>query len=282
MMRLGITTAAALSLCAGGAWAACGTSDDPCEVASGSYLISLPDTVDATTPVLVFLHGYGGNPRGTIGNRRLVDPMIAQGWAVVAPEGLRRGGEGPRSWNFYPGREGRDETAFLRAVADDAAERFGISADRVMLGGFSAGGFMTSYLACDAPETFAAYAPVAGGFWRPHPEGCAGPVKLLHTHGWSDTTVPLEGRKLGGGAYQQGDIWAGMEIWRKANRCPDDKPTSFSQTDVSHSGPFWKRQWDDCDSDSALEFVLWSGGHTLPSGWSEMAIEWFEEVTGEP
>ena len=40
----------------------------------------------------------------------------------------------------------------------------------------------------------AAYAPVAGSFWRPHPdmEACAGPVDLLHTHGWRDKTVPLD------------------------------------------------------------------------------------------
>lgn len=276
MMRLGLTTAAALSLCACGALAACAPSGNYCEIETGAYLIALPKKVEATTPVLVFLHGYGGSAKGTIGNRRLVDPMNAQGWAVVAPEGLRRGGEGPRSWTFYPGWEGRDETNFLRAVADDAAKRFGVSADQVMLSGFSAGGFMTSYLACQSPQTFAAYAPVAGGFWRPHPETCAGPVKLLHTHGWSDKTVPLEGRKLGGGAYQQGDIWAGMEIWRKTNQCADDKPTSFSQT-----GPFWHRLWNNCDSSSALEFILWPGGHTLPSGWSNMAIDWFEKVTGD-
>lgn len=264
----------AAGLMANMASAGCGDDPDPCKIADGVYHIELPDTPSSTTPVLVFLHGHGGAATATLGNRRLVDPFLARGWAVIAPQGKRRNETGPRSWTFFPGWTGRDETAFLGAVARDAAERFGLSESRTMLSGFSAGGFMVSYLACDAPDLFAAYAPVAGGFWKPHPDACAGPVRLLQTHGWTDTTVPLEGRSLGGGAYQQGDIFAGMEIWRAANDCPDEKPTGFAT-----SGPFQHRRWDKCATGSALEFVLWPGGHTVPAGWSDLAIDWFETVT---
>jgi len=265
-----------LLVTAGGADAKCGPNPDMCETDMGAYHISLPESGGKDAPVLVFLHGYGGNGKGTMGNRRLVTPMMNRGWAVIAPDGLRRDGDGPKSWNFFPGRTGRDETAFLKEVVADAAARFGTSVQNVMLSGFSAGGFMVSYLACEAPETFAAYAPVSGGFWRPHPQTCAGPVKLLHTHGWRDTTVPIEGRKLRGGMYQQGDIFAGLEIWRAANGCSDEKPSKFSET-----GEFWRRSWSDCSTDSALELAMWPGGHTLPGGWSDMAIDWFESVTGQ-
>ena len=132
---------------------------------------------------------------------------------------------------------------------------------------------MVTYLACEAPESFAAYAPVSGGFWRPHPAGCAGPVRLLHTHGWSDTTVPLEGRFLGGGRFQQGDIFAGLEIWRAANRCPDQRPDAHAAT-----GPFWRRSWTGCAPGSALELALFPGGHTVPEGWADLALDWFEAL----
>ena len=94
-------------------------------------------------------------------------------------------------------------------MLDDAEKRFNIDRDRVLMTGYSIGGSNVSYLACREPEIAAAFAPVAGGFWRPHPEDCAGPVKLLHTHGWRDQTVPLEGRPLGetpNGRVEQGDI----------------------------------------------------------------------------
>ena len=48
----------------------------------------------------------------------------------------------------------------MASVRDDAIARHGIDPDRIILSGFSVGGSMTAYLACAAPEAFAAYAPV--------------------------------------------------------------------------------------------------------------------------
>ena len=92
----------------------------------------------------------------------------------------------------------------------------------MVLGGFSIGGSMTSYLACAAPEAFDAYLPVSGGFWRPHPTECVGPVRLLHTHGWTDTTVPLEGCVVrvedinDPNGFVQGDIFYTLGMWCEA------------------------------------------------------------------
>ncbi|MHA6265078.1 CE1 family esterase [Arenibacterium sp. CAU 1754] len=273
-MRLG--SALGLAFAASTAAAGCGPSPDACPIAGGEYHLELPGAEAEKPPVLMFLHGAGGNGQNVMRNRTMVDAALARGYAVLAPTGARqfRGGKG-RLWVFYPGWEGRDETAFLKSVIQDATQRFDIDRGRVLLAGFSAGGFMVHYLACAAPETFAAYAPVSGGFWRPHPTACKGPVKLFHTHGWRDTTVPMEGRYLGNGRFQQGDIFAGLEIWRQANACPDQSPDGYAQT-----GDFMRRVWSKCAPGSALEFALFPGGHAVPKGWSEMVIDWFETVTG--
>jgi len=253
------------------AQAVCADQEGKCETPAGAYHIELPKQENA--PLVVFLHGYGGSGEGTMKNRRMVDPLLSRGYAVMAPEGAMRNGR--RSWNFYPGWDGRDETAFLTEVVADAATRHGIDPERVVLAGFSAGGFMVNYLACDAPGTFSAYAPVSGGFWRPHPGTCKGPVRLFHTHGWTDNVVPLEGRILGGGRFHQGDIFAGLEIWREANECVDTKPSGFSST-----GQFMRRHWSGCSEDSALELALFPGGHTVPAGWSDMMVDWYEGLPG--
>jgi len=200
------------------------------------------------------------------------DLLRARGYAVLAPTGSRSfGNRVGRVWNFFPGWEGRDEDQFLQDVADDATQRFGLDRERFLLAGFSAGGFMVNYLACDTPEAFAGYASVSGGFWRPQPEHCAGPIKLFHTHGWADKTVPLEGRSLRDGAFLQGDIFAGLEVWREANQCANQNPDSVSMT-----GEFWRRKWTRCASGSALEFAMFPGGHRVPTGWSDMVLDWFE------
>jgi polyhydroxybutyrate depolymerase len=238
----------------------------------GSYHAVLPDQGGGPLPAVVFLHGAGSNGTEVLRNASLVRAFQERGYAVLAPTGARQFGEGSgRSWNFLPGWDGRDEADFLRRVIRDAGERFGIDTNLVLLAGFSAGAFMVNYLACETPDAFAAYAPVAGGFWRPLPVACAGPVRLFHTHGWKDAIVPIEGRFLANKSFQQGDIFAGMELWRSANACADERPTVYSET-----GPFLRRAWSDCAPAGALEFALFAGGHTIPEGWANMVLDWFE------
>ena len=261
---------AALCLIGGPALANCGAKDNACETPLGSYHIALPDGATGPVPAVAFLHGAGG--KGSSALR--MKTILKRGYAVIGPNGLDR--EGSRfgtGWYFHPDRpKTRDEMAFLREVLDDAASRGMIARDDVLLAGFSIGGSLTSYLACEDPSLARAYAPVAGGFWRPHPEACNGPVQLLHTHGWRDKTVPLEGRPLGGGRIYQGDIFVTMQIWRAENDCAGMRADSFETDDT-----FWRRTWDSC-AHGALEFVLHPGAHGIPKGWSDMALNWFEKL----
>ena len=256
--------------------AACGPDPEPCVLAEGQYHVRLPG--GPARGSIMFIHGYGGSGDGSLGSKVWVDRALARGYVLVAPDGIPREAGRGRSWSFMPSRpQRRDEHSFLRAVRDDAAARFGLKADAMLLAGFSIGGSLTSYVACAAPESFAAYAPVAGGFWRPHPDGCAGPVRLLHTHGWTDVTVPLEGRVLRGEdandpeALMQGDIFYTLQMWRAANGCNQLRADRFVT-----EGPFLRRAWDRCAPGSALEFALFPGGHKVPEGWADMTLDWFE------
>lgn len=267
-MKFGAIALAALS--ASPAVAGCGGDAAACQIATGEYHAVLPaDPKNA--PVVVFLHGAGSHGGAVLRNSGLVEGITDRGYALLAPTASRKFGNGNgTSWNFYPAWEGRDETAFLKSVVDDASDRLGTSPDRVLLAGFSAGAFMVTYLACDTPDAFDAYAPVAGGFWEPQPDSCAGPVDLFQTHGWQDGVVPLEGRSLGGGRYQQGDIMAGLDLWRDTNQCDQQNPETFEMT-----GDFWRRSWE-CDT--RMDMVLFPGGHRVPQGWSDMVLDWFEAL----
>lgn len=276
------TTNVAAGLCAAlfatTAQAGCGPDPDPCEVPLGTYHIALPEGATTDVPALIFLHGAGGTGNGATRPGGMSQTFNENGYAVIGPNGLKREtGRFGTGWSFHPDRpQQRDEMAFLKQVADDAAARFGIDRATIMLGGFSIGGSMTTYIACQDPTVFAAYVPVGGSFWRPHPTDCAGPVKLLHTHGWKDKTVPLEGRPLGGGRIYQGDVWHAMEIWRAENGCDGMRADTFDT-----SGDWWVRRWDECADGTALEFVLHPGAHGIPRGWSGYAMDWFERVMSE-
>ncbi|NRB17173.1 MAG: polyhydroxybutyrate depolymerase [Rhodobacteraceae bacterium] len=265
-----VAVAVMVALWGGAARAGCADLSAPCQISTGAYHISLPQAArQQPLPVVLFLHGYGGSGAGTMKNTGMIEALKARGYAVIAPDATR-GRNGNRSWVFFPGWQGRDEAAFLRQVMADAAERFGVSRQDTILAGFSAGAFMVNYLACDTPDDFAAYAPVSGGFWRPQPASCAAPVRLFHTHGWSDKTVPLEGRYLGGMQFQQGDIYAGLELWRQTNGCESHAPGKAWQ-----DGRILRRRWE-CAVGADLEFALFPGGHGVPKGWADLMLDWFE------
>jgi polyhydroxybutyrate depolymerase len=268
-----------LSACGVTAVAGCAGDAAPCTVAGGEYEIELPRHGEPPLPAVVFIHGYASSGKETLRNRDIVDALLARGYAVIAPNGKEMQWRDGNSWTFIPEAGARDDVAFIEAVRDNAAKRFGIDKRRMLLAGFSVGGSMVSYLACAAPNAFPAYAPLSGGFWRPHPERCSGPVRLLHTHGWTDRTVPLEGRILSGHSSEdpnviaQGDIFRTMEIWRMANDC-----SQLAADDFVTTGPFWRRSWTRCTPGSALELALFPGGHRIPPVWADFVLDWFEAL----
>lgn len=262
-MALAVGTVPAVADCAG--------VEGACTVPLGTYHITVPDG-EGPFPAVMMLHGAGGRGTGMV--NILSEAMNARGYAVIGPQGLQR--EGSRfgaTWSFHPEFPPiRDEAMFFTEVLTDAEVNHGIDRDAVMIAGFSIGGSMTSYLACAAPDIARAYAPVAGAFWRPHPtlDACAGPVDLLHTHGWSDGTVPIEGRVFRDGAVRQGDVFASLEIWRETNGCARSAPD-----EITNEGLYWHRIWSSCAAGS-LQFALFPGGHSVPRGWADMALDWFE------
>lgn len=254
----------------------CGGTDKPCQVASGSYHVALPALRPETgsQPAVLFFHGAGGLGRSVLEPTSHLRPFVEAGYAVIGADGLMRPGNAfGTGWSFRPeGPQQRDELGFAREVIADAVQRFGIDRRRILITGFSIGASLTWYLACRDPMLGAAYAPVAGGFWRPHPQSCTGPIDLLHSHGWRDRTVPLEGRPLRGGELVQGDVFEGLQLWRQVNGCQGIRPDSFG------SGPvFWLRAWKACDSGREIVLALHPSDHDdIPAEWAEMTRRWFE------
>ena len=257
----------------------CGDQKDECTTSMGSYSIALPERSSSNEPVpaLLYFHGAGGSGTRAMRNRGMVAAFTKRGYAVIAPSGLKRPNSrfGP-GWSFLPFREKRrDELKFAKEVLADATKRFSIDRENVMMGGFSIGGSLTWYLACQDPSVVKAYVPVGGAFWRPHPKAadCKGPVKMMHTHGWRDGTVPLEGRPLRFGQIFQGDVFVGMQVIRELNSCNQLRADKFKTT-----GDYWQRWWTKCAPNTALRFVLHPKGHSVPKGWGDLAIDWFESL----
>ncbi|MEL6412145.1 MAG: polyhydroxybutyrate depolymerase [Pseudomonadota bacterium] len=249
----------------------CGSQDVPCNVEAGTYHIELPET-DTIQGIVMYLHG-GGATGAVMMSSGLAKEARARGYVFVAPNGEQPQNRWTKDWSVLADnmKFTRNDTTFLASVLTDARKRSGVSEGPVLLAGFSRGGSMVWNMACGMPEFATAYAPLAGAFWETLPDTCSGPVRLFHTHGWADRTVPLEGRSFIDGSVVQGDVWASLKVLRETNGCDNRQPDS-----VSFDGSLWLRRWTECAS-GQIDLLLHQGGHSAPEGWAEKVLDWFEK-----
>ncbi|UWR03165.1 polyhydroxybutyrate depolymerase [Ruegeria conchae] len=253
----------------------CGDKTKSCKIETGEYHIVLPDDWQGG-PAVMHLHGYGGTGEKIVGNTAFVEEFTKRGYAFIAPTALPWLDGKPTDWsvrdgwNTYP----RSDARFLREVLADAALHANVNVGRVLLTGFSRGGSMAWEVACHAPDLALGYAPASGGFWLPATEDCLKPVHLLHTHGFADKVVPLEGRAIHSEEFDvtitQADIWQGLSMWRQENKCPPNA----AHHEMTEG--LWRKRWN-CEYGS-LEIILHDGGHGYPKGWSSIALDWFESL----
>lgn len=195
---------------------ACGP-DTKCRLGDRHYYIAMPEGHDGRSQVgaILFSHGMQGTAKGVMGNETLRGIASDLGVALIAVKSV---GE---DWSLPNGPRNaasvRSTFAYFDAVVADATRRFAIDPDRMMATGYSAGGMVTWNLICERPAMFAAFAPMVGTFWKEPPKRCKKPVaNVLHVHGRTDLTVPLEGRVIKG--VRQGNVYAVMKRYKRIGR----------------------------------------------------------------
>lgn len=247
---------------------ACGPETD-CMIGARHYRIAMPEGHQgvAAVPAIVFAHGYRGTANGVMRNGSLRRLATELGAALIAVQSDGPGWDlpnGPRTLNS----DGSAEFAYFDAVLDDATQRFAIDHNRVMATGFSAGGMMVWNLACARPDRFAAFAPIAGTFWKAPPETCADPVaSIIHIHGDADKTVPLMGRPIG--PTKQGEVPAVLEMYERFGVFGSAESARYEGLACTEStNPTGAR----------LDFCLFSGGHSFRTEHLRHAWEQFEKA----
>jgi predicted peptidase len=133
-------------------------------------------------PLVLFLHGLGERGEDlSVVARHGPPKRLAAGFSVPA---IVVSPQCPVTSQF-----GWSTQAVL-ALLDDVCERLAVDVDRVYLTGLSMGGYGTWTVACEAPQRFAAIAPVCGGG---DPTKAARLVGLptWAFHGAADRLVPL-------------------------------------------------------------------------------------------
>lgn len=145
------------------------------------------------------------------------------------------------------------DVAFVQAVIADVAAELPVDPTRVYAAGFSAGAAMSYKLAVSAPETFAAVAPVSGGFY-PDP-GAPAPEAIVPDPAPSVITF------AGGADPDFDDILAGTQLWRLGAGC--DSPTDSS---VSGGEGLAVSAAECADGSTVAVYTVQDMGHAWPGG----------------
>ncbi len=161
-----------------------------------TVLVLPQDFVDGETPLIVSLHGFGGNSADHAAYFPFHERVNSHGFALLLPNGLRNA-EGLSFWNptdecCQGGKSGEDDVGYLTELVEEAQKvrDFG----PIIFFGYSNGGFMAYHMACKGLPGLRAVVSVAGTSYVDD-SNCQGspPINVLHIHGTDDSVIMFEG-----------------------------------------------------------------------------------------
>ena len=222
-------------------------------------------------PLIVSLHGYGGNSLYQSMYVPLHERVNDAGFGLLLANGTMDP-EGNRFWNPTDqccdgGKTGDDDVAYLTDLVARAKEvkDFG----PVYFFGHSNGGFMSYHMACKGLPDLRAVASLAGTSYV-EDSSCDGspPVSVLHIHGSADEVILFEGDESKPDPKSDGELafYAGAQDmlmrWSQRAGCqwPED-PQPYSALDLDQFVPGPETQAFRLESGCAegISVELWRG-----------------------
>jgi poly(3-hydroxybutyrate) depolymerase len=164
---------------------------------------------DKKTPLMVALHGMGGNPQQMIRSRGLTEQAEKHGYLVVAPMGYNsRGwygalgsgkGFGGKGFGKFKGKEG-DVPENLGELSEKdvmnvlalVRKAFNVDEKRIYLIGHSMGGAGAYHLGAKYPEIWAGLGPIAAASRGPKNVDKLKNIPVFVVHGDKDTAVNVD------------------------------------------------------------------------------------------
>lgn len=161
-----------------------------------SYLLHVPTTYDAKTPVplVVDFHGVGATGSSERKSSPYPSALDPEGVIMAFPDGLK--GPAGTAWNVGPCCVANvDDVAFTRALVAQIQVDACIDSSRIYAVGVLTGGGMAHYLGCHAADVFAAVAPAAFDLLAENVEDCtpSRPVSVISFRTTGTSRVPYSG-----------------------------------------------------------------------------------------
>ncbi len=259
------------------------------DLGRGPLTVTVPSSYEpgAPLPLVLALHGYGGNGASMQSYWQLPTIAESRGFFVVHPEGTIDN-NGNRFWNatdaccnFFGSTV--DDSQYLLDLITEISSQVDVDPDRVYFCGHSNGGFMSHRMACDHPETVAAIASLAGAVWD-DPIQCnpGSSVHVLQIHGTADNVIFYDGGNIFGNTYPS--AVESVEYWAGVGGCSLTPDTSSPPLDLVNSlsgaETIVTKYEDGCDASGSGElWTILDGSHSpsFNSSFREELVDYFFE-----
>lgn len=241
-----------------------------------SFRIWVPANYSATTPapVIVNYHGTGGTPESVDEfSSKLSEKANARGYIVVAPQALS--GEASTERWVVPGfGTAPDDVAMTRALLTQISTQYCVDPQRFYATGFSSGGAMSAYIACDASDLFAGVAP-GGGVNLVDPSCNQGAIPMFAYHGTADDVAFYNGiddqpskpdPATAGKVPYFGSVEQDVDYWANVNGCQVQRQDQKLAEDAI------LRTYPGCAASTQVLLAV-GGGHTFPGGTTRIGAE---------
>jgi len=238
------------------------------------YLLHLPpkDTLSRKNPLLIVLHGHGGNGKQVMKETGFNDISDREKFIVIYPYGINKG------WNDGRETSGEavkyDDVKFIASIIDTTVSEFQADTSRIFATGMSNGGFLSIYLAYKLNERILAAAPVCANI----PENIKDeynfnrPVSIMLVNGTADPLVRYYGGKVGFGILKNRGFALSTEetikIFAKLNKC-NPVPVIEDIPDINEDDECFAEKHNYGNGLNNTKVVLVkviNGGHSYPGG----------------
>ena len=243
---------------------------------SRTYKIHLPAPAKTMMPLMIVLHGKGGEGKSMVkltksGFDKLSD---RKGFIVVYPNGIDRHWNDGRNELTDP-KDNPDDVGFISALIDDLIKKYSADPKRVYVTGMSNGALLSYRLGCELSGKIAAIAPVAGNI----PENLrnckpSNTVPLLAINSDKDPLVPYNGGDITGpfGKKKKGKVLSAHEsvmFWVKNNGCSTNPVVTDLPDNDPHDGTQVQKEqfMNGRNNSEVILYTIKGGGHTWPGGY---------------
>lgn len=220
------------------------------------FVVYVPTNYNTDTdyPLMINFHGFGGTASDFVETADMRSLAESENFIVVYPQGTLLGGY--PHWNSSaPSSDNKssvDDIGFVEALIENISSTYSINENRIYAAGYSNGGFMSYYLACNSTK-FAAIGSVAGTMIDDSYQNCNAlvPTAMINIHGTADSVVLYEGDSYGSTAIKDVVTW-----WKNFNSCLNEDVLTNQNGSIEQ-----QIFYDDSGNPYVQHIKIYDGGH---------------------